>query len=136
VRVHACNKYLIMAHSPAHYRSLGRIVAAPVPAHSGSPARGGSIDERVARYHAGFEEALMHTPSVGTHVNVLQHLAGYFKKRLSAHERADIAAAIAAFRAGQAPLSRPWALIAQQARVLGIDYLLAQTYLGASPGVG
>jgi uncharacterized protein YbgA (DUF1722 family) len=122
VRVHAGNKYLLMAHSPVHYRLLGRIVAATVDIH-----------EQVARYHGAFDEALARAPSTGAHVNVLQHLAGYFKARLGRPERAEIAAAISDFRAGRAPLERPLALIAQRARALRIDYLLGQSYLEAAP---
>ena len=118
VQVHAGNKYLLMAHSPTHYRLLGRIVAAT-----------GDIHEQVARYHVAFDEALAHMPSIGAHVNVLQHLAGYFKSRLGRAERAEIAAAISALRAGQASLERPLVLIAQHARALRIDYLLDQSYL-------
>lgn len=123
VRVHADNKYLLMAHSPTHYRQLGRVAAAPPSV---------AIDEQVAQYEAGFDEALACTPSSGTHANVLQHLAGYFKSRLARHERARILDAIEAFRAGRAPLALPLELIAQQARALNIEYLLAQTYLGAA----
>jgi uncharacterized protein YbgA (DUF1722 family) len=124
VQVHAGNKYLLMAHSPVHYRALGRIVAAPVTV---------AIDEQVARYHVAFGEALARSPSAGAHVNVLQHLAGYFKDGLGRAERAEIAAAISELRAGRAPLERPLALIAQHARALRIDYLLGQTYLAAAP---
>ncbi|HWN68929.1 MAG TPA: YbgA family protein [Haliangium sp.] len=123
VKVHASNKYLLMAHSPMHYRALGRIVAAPPSV---------AIDEQVARYHAAFGEALTRSPSVGSHVNVLQHLAGYFKHGLGQPERAEIAAAISDFRAGRAPLEHPLLLIAQHARALRIDYLLGQTYLAAA----
>ena len=123
VRVHAENKYLLLAHSTTHYRQLGRIVAAPPSV---------AIDEQVAQYQTGFDEALACPPSTGTHANVLQHLAGYFKSRLAHHERARILDAIEAFRAGRAPLALPLELIAQQARALDIDYLLAQTYLGAA----
>jgi uncharacterized protein YbgA (DUF1722 family) len=120
VQVHAGNKYLLMAHSPMHYRALGSIVAAAV-----------DMDEQVARYHVAFAEALARTPSTGAHVNVLQHLAGYFKARLGRPERAEIAAAISDFRAGRAPLERPSTLIARHARALRIDYLLGQSYLEA-----
>lgn len=125
VRVHADNKYLLLAHSTAHYRRLGRIVAAPPSV---------AIDAQVAQYEIGFDEALACPPSAGTHANVLQHLAGYFKRRLARHERARILDAIEAFRTGQAPLALPLALIAEQARALDLDYLLAQTYLGADRG--
>jgi uncharacterized protein YbgA (DUF1722 family) len=123
VRVHADNKYLLLAHSPAHYRRLGRVVAAPPRV---------AIEEQVAAYQAGFDEALACPPSAGTHVNVLQHLAGYFKRRLPRPERARILDAIEAFRAGQASLALPLGLIAQQARALHIEYLLAQTYLSGA----
>lgn len=121
VQVHAGNKYLLMAHSPTHYRLLGRIVAATLDIH-----------EQVARYRVAFDEALTFTPGPGAHVNVLQHLAGYFKTRLAPPQRAEIAAAISDFRAGQVPLERPLTLIAQHAQALRIDYLLSQSYLAAA----
>ena len=119
---HAANKYLLMAHSPAHYRSLGRLVAS-------SPTV--PIEELVARYQAALADALATPPTVGKHTNVLQHLAGYLRGRLPTAERAEVLDLIESYRLGQVPLARPLALIAQHARALHIDYLLIQTYLGS-----
>lgn len=123
VAVHAANKYLLLAHSPVHYRRLGRLVAA-------SP-RTVPIEELVARYQAELADALATPPTVGKHTNVLQHLAGYLRGRLPAAERAEVNDLIASYRLGRVPLARPLALIARHASALGIDYLLLQTYLGS-----
>ena len=67
------------------------------------------------------------------HVNVLQHMAGYFKKQLDAASRAELAATIEDYRAGLVPLVVPITLIRHHVRQQQIAYLAEQVYLAPHP---
>jgi len=120
VELHSAHKYLLMAHSPEAYSELGRLVA-----------RAKSIprDELRAEYETGLLEALSRAPTVGRHVNVLLHLAGYFREGLDPGALRERHQAIKDYRGGRKPLSEPLALIAGHARRLGLRYLESQVYL-------
>ncbi|MCG8422147.1 MAG: YbgA family protein [Proteobacteria bacterium] len=123
VKFHTCNKFLILAHSEFHYRQLGPLVAAP---------RAIPLDELIDRYGQGLAEALSRTPSRGSHVNVLQHLAGMCKKALDPHQQKELVRAIEAYGAGQVPLDVPRDLLRHHAHAIGQTYVLAQSYLAPS----
>jgi uncharacterized protein YbgA (DUF1722 family)/uncharacterized protein YbbK (DUF523 family) len=124
VEFHTAHKLQIMAHSPDHYRRLGRLVAriAQFP-----PAA--FLDE----YGARFMEALKVRATVGRNVNVLQHIAGYFTDRLEPAERAELAEVIADYRHGLVPQVVPVTLVRHHARRFAVDYVVGQTYLNPHP---
>lgn len=126
MRFHARHKLLLMAHSPAAYRALGPVVA---------KATAGDLDERLDAYRKTFDAALAETPTRGRHVNVLQHIAGYFKRLATDEEREEMATLIADYERGLVPLDRPLTLLATRARQYEIQYLLNQVYL-ATPASG
>jgi uncharacterized protein YbgA (DUF1722 family) len=64
---------------------------------------------------------------------VLQHLAGFLKRRLEAGERAEIADVIHDYRLGLVPLIVPLTLIKHHVRRLGVAYLADQVYLSPHP---
>jgi uncharacterized protein YbgA (DUF1722 family) len=122
IRFHSANKLLLMAHSPSAYRNLGQLVAG---AHALDHA------EVATRYSKQFLEALEIPVSPGRHVNVLQHAAGHFKKQ-EANVRAELSAAIDAYRLGSAPLAAPIGLLRRYALeydLAYLAYLASQTYL-------
>jgi uncharacterized protein YbbK (DUF523 family)/uncharacterized protein YbgA (DUF1722 family) len=117
---HARHKYLLLAHSPAHYAALGRLVA-------------GAGKRRLARvveeYGAGFMAALAVPATRGRHVNVLEHMAGFFKRSLDEGDREALAAVIRRYQRGRVSLDVPTAMIREHARRLGVSYLEQQVYL-------
>jgi len=121
---HAAHKYALLAHSPAHYAALGRLVAT-----AGARPVAGVVEE----YGAAFMQALAVRPTRGRHVNALQHVAGFFARSLSDAERAELAAAIEAYRARRAPLEVPLGVIRGHVRRLGVAYLAEQVYLRPRP---
>jgi uncharacterized protein YbgA (DUF1722 family) len=124
VQFHTRHKLQLLAHSPAHYRMLGRLVAS-------APA---TIPERVmAEYGGAFTTALTTIVTRGRHVNVLQHMAGYFRRMLSETACRDLAAAIIDYQHGLTPLVVPLRLIEHYARVHDVQYLCNQTYLHPYP---
>ncbi len=124
VEFHARHKLLLMAHSPERARLLGRLVAAA----SGRP-RG----QALADYHAGFMAALGQRATVRKHVNVLQHIAGYFKRSLGAEEKAELQEIIGHYHREWVPLVAPLTLLGHYVRRFGPDYLRQQVYLHPHP---
>ena len=120
VRFHTAHKLALLAHSTTAYTALGRLVAEAKAA--------GRTTLRDA-YVAGFMGALTKIATPKRHTNVLQHMAGYFKKTLDAGSRGELQAAIEDYRLGQVPLAVPITLLRHHVRVQKIDYLAGQEYL-------
>lgn len=121
IAFHSREKLLVLAH--ADYRPLGRLVA-----HRSEL----SLEEWGEAYRRAFLEALATPPSIGKHVNVLQHVAGYFRKGLDQVSRAEVTDLIDAYRNKLVPLIVPLTLMKHHVRTLGLKYLDAQSYLHGS----
>ena len=94
-----------MAHSEPAARRLGRMLAGPPP--------GGLARDPTAALHAyreGFLAGLAEPASVGTHHNVLRHLAGHLQQWLDPAGRARLAGELGAFFALDVPLAVPAAV--------------------------
>jgi uncharacterized protein YbgA (DUF1722 family) len=96
-------------------------------------ARGVSRRDLERRYVEGFMRALAQLATTRRHTNVLQHMAGYFKDRLDAASKRELAETIADYRQGLVPLVVPLTLIRHHVRTLGVTYLAGQTYLEPHP---
>lgn len=124
VRFHTAEKMLLLAHEPAGYKELGRLVA---------EAAKRDPQEVAAQYRARFMAALRRKPTRGRHTNVLRHMLGYFRDHVDAKARQDLDAEIEDYRLGLIPLVVPVTLIAHYVRLLQEPYLLGQTYLQPHP---
>ena len=99
-----------------------------------SPGRSRLTAPRYAReYTAGFMDALTKIATPKRHTNVLQHMAGYFKKTLDAHRAPNCTAAIEDYRLGLVPLVVPVTLLRHHVRVHDVEYLSRQVYLAPHP---
>ncbi|HZZ83866.1 MAG TPA: DUF523 and DUF1722 domain-containing protein [Anaeromyxobacteraceae bacterium] len=107
VAFHTDHKLLYLAHSPARYRELGRLVAqaAEVP-----------VADAVERYAAKAMAALGERATPGKHANVLQHVLGYFKGVLSAFEKQELLSLVEEYRAGLQVRSVPLTLLVHHLR--------------------
>jgi len=121
VAFHAGQKFAVLAHSPAHYTRLGRLVA----------AAGRSL--KLAEYGRVLMEALAVRATRGRHANVLQHLAGHFRRDLAPGDRAELGEVIEEYRRGLVPLVVPLTLVRHHVRRLGVAYLAEQVYLSPHP---
>ena len=117
---HAAHKYALLAHSPAHYAALGRLVAS---------AGKRPLARVVREYGEQFMAALAIPTTRGRHATVLEHAAGFFKRALPQPERDALAGVIGRYRRGRAPLAAPLTLIRVHAERLGVAYLDGQVYL-------
>jgi uncharacterized protein YbbK (DUF523 family)/uncharacterized protein YbgA (DUF1722 family) len=120
VAFHTAHKYAVLAHSPAAYARLGGVVA---------NAGRRRLDDVLTEYGAGFAAAYATPATRGRHVNVLEHMAGFFTRALSDDERAELTGAIADYGRGATTLEDPRALIRAHVRRLGVTYLEQQVYL-------
>jgi len=121
---HTRHKLLMMAHSPDIYRQMGKLVA-----------RAGEIktEKLFQDYLALLMKGMHLRPTVAKHVNVLQHIIGYFKKQLSADEKQEVIAVIESYRAKQVPLIVPLTLLNHFVRKYDQPYLKQQVYLNPHP---
>jgi uncharacterized protein YbgA (DUF1722 family)/uncharacterized protein YbbK (DUF523 family) len=124
VRFHTAHKLLLLAHAPEAYRQLGRVVAG---------ARGLSRQMLERRYIDGFMRALAQLATARLHTNVLQHMAGYFKDRVDAASKRELAETITDYRHGLVPLVVPLTLLRHYVRRFEVAYLAGQTYLQPHP---
>ena len=124
VQFHTIHKYLLLAHHPKQCEVLGRLIG---QAHQHRPK------ELAHRYGKLFMKALTVKATVRKHVNVLQHILGYFKERLGAHEKAELLGMIGDYHHGLTPLIVPLTLIRHYVQIFDVTYILDQVYLNPHP---
>jgi uncharacterized protein YbgA (DUF1722 family)/uncharacterized protein YbbK (DUF523 family) len=124
VNFHTRHKLLLLSHSTEIYRHMGQLVA-----------RAKELEEKVLfdQYLLLLMKGLRLKTTVAKHVNVLQHVLGYFKKQLSADEKQEILGIIGNYRAQQIPLIVPVTLLNHFVRKYDKAYLKQQIYLNPHP---
>jgi uncharacterized protein YbgA (DUF1722 family)/uncharacterized protein YbbK (DUF523 family) len=123
VSFHSDHKLLVMAHSPKHYASLGKIVARV----KGKPMRAAEV------YITLLMEGLRLLATVKKNANVLQHILGYFKKSLAPEDKKELLEAVESYRNEQVPLVVPLVLIRHCLKRYPDPYLARQVYLHPHP---
>jgi uncharacterized protein YbgA (DUF1722 family)/uncharacterized protein YbbK (DUF523 family) len=121
---HTRHKLLIMSHSPAHLKMMGKLVAESktLPA-----------EDVFAQYEALLIAALRLKSTLKKHINVMQHIMGYFKKRLSPDEKQELLEIIEQYRREFVPLIVPVTLLNHYVRKYKQPYLAQQFYLNPHP---
>jgi len=121
---HTKHKLLILAHSIKNYQMMGKLVAAQ---------KNFSADDIQKQYQDLLLEALKIKATPAKHVNVLQHMMGYFKQHLSADEKKELLDLINSYRDAYIPLIVPVTLIGHYVRKYDEPYLKDQVYLNPHP---
>lgn len=124
VAFHSREKMLIAAHQPAAEKTLGRLVAG---------AKALSRAQVAGDYRRDFLAALSKPAPRRRHVNVLQHMLGHFRDKLDAPARQALAAVVEDYRNELLPLVVPITLLRHYVDLLGIEYLMKQSYLEPHP---
>ena len=124
VSFHAEHKLLILAHSTKHYTMLGRLVAG---------AKKQDRQQLLAEYVSVLMEGLKLIATKKKNTNVLQHIVGYFKKKLTAEEKKELLAVIETYHRGLVPLIAPIVLINHYVLKFDEPYLKRQHYLYPHP---
>ncbi|MHC8405884.1 YbgA family protein [Pseudomonas sp. TMB3-21] len=121
---HARYKYLLMAHSPLHYKTLGNLLG-----------NMGHTDpqELGPRYFSELMAALKTCATRRTHTNVLQHISGYLKQAISAEDKQEMQHVIGQYRQGIVPLVVPLTLLKHHFRLHPDPYIAQQVYLQPHP---
>jgi uncharacterized protein YbgA (DUF1722 family)/uncharacterized protein YbbK (DUF523 family) len=124
VEFHTAHKLQLLAHSQQAYRELGRLVA-----EANQLPRG----ELRSRYESQFMDALAKSATRRRHVNVMHHIAGYFKKQLDTLSRHEMLELIEEYRNAMVPLVVPLTLLRHFVRRFDVAYLQGQTFLEPHP---
>jgi uncharacterized protein YbgA (DUF1722 family)/uncharacterized protein YbbK (DUF523 family) len=125
VAFHASVKLTLLAHSPTAYRELGRLVAQAEPL---------PLPELEARYGAGLMAAMAVLTTPGRHANVMEHVLGFLKDHLDAHDRSELKELIHDHRRGLVPLIVPLTLLHHHLRRAPVaPWIRAQSYLDPYP---
>lgn len=124
IAFHTSHKLQLMSHSPKHLSKMGKLVAA-----------GKDMPEEslLTEYQADLMEAMSLKATVKKNVNVLYHIAGYFKKLISSDEKSELISLIESYANHTAPLVIPLTLTNHFIRKYGVTYLQNQTYLEPHP---
>jgi uncharacterized protein YbgA (DUF1722 family) len=123
VDFHTAHKLVLLAHSPKAFTDLGRLVAAAKQMPR----------QELRQYQTESMAALKILATRGRNVNVLQHMAGYFKNQLDDVSRRELQDHTTDYRKGYLPLIVPVTLIKHCVRQFDISYLAGQDYLNPHP---
>lgn len=124
VAFHTAHKLLVLAHSQAAYRRMGRLVA-----RAGGPG----LRKLASEYALELMGALARRATRGRHANVLEHLFGFVSPHLDAADRAEMVEVIADYRAGILPRVVPLTLLRHHFRRHPHPYVERQVYLDPHP---
>jgi uncharacterized protein YbgA (DUF1722 family)/uncharacterized protein YbbK (DUF523 family) len=124
VEFHTRHKLLLLSHSTEIYRQMGKLVA---------DAKAMEEQALFDCYLALLIKGLRLKTTVAKHVNVLQHVLGYFKKQLNSDEKQEVLSVIDSYRARQIPLIVPVTLLNHFVRKYDQVYLQQQVYLNPHP---
>jgi uncharacterized protein YbbK (DUF523 family)/uncharacterized protein YbgA (DUF1722 family) len=124
VRFHTVNKFLIQSKDEALYRQMGRVVANPEKA---------ALSDVFMAYEQLFKTAIAKKSSIKRTRNVLEHMAGFFKKMLTPGEKAMLHEQIDDYTAKLLTLMTPVSTIKFLAQKYDVTYLMEQTFLDPYP---
>ncbi len=124
VNFHAKNKYLFMACNQVKMREMGRVVANQA---------GLEIDEVFSLYEQGLNELFATTVKLTAHINVCQHVFGYFSNQLTSAEKLHFEQLLDQYRKKQIPLSSVLGVLRSWCYRFENAYLLMQTYFEPYP---
>jgi uncharacterized protein YbgA (DUF1722 family)/uncharacterized protein YbbK (DUF523 family) len=124
VAFHSRHKYMLMSHSAKHLKGLGSLVSDP---------KKYKRPELLERYFKLLMEGLKLQATTRKRTNVLQHMAGYFKKQLSPAEKLELHDVITQYHQGLVPLIVPITLINHYVSKYDDPYLKEQHYLNPHP---
>ena len=124
VDFHTRHKLLVLSHSPAHAKRMGKLVA---------EGKQMPIGEATTHYEGLLIEALRLKTTVKKNMNVLEHILGYFKAQLSADEKQEVLEIFDRYRREFVPLIVPVTLLNHYVRKFDQPYLKQQVYLNPHP---
>ena len=117
---HTQHKFTLLAHCETTYRILGKRLA-------GIGAQ--DLEAFCEQYIALLMNGLKKPDTRSKHINVLQHIAGFFKKNLDKHDKHELSKLIETYRDGIMPREVLITMLRHYLRKFPNDYLDGQYYL-------
>jgi uncharacterized protein YbgA (DUF1722 family) len=124
VDFHTRHKLLVMSHSPAHAKFMGKLVA---------EGKQTPLQRVYGEYESQLLDALRMKTSLKKNMNVLQHIMGYFKQQLTSDEKQELLEILDQYRREYLPLIVPITLLNHYVRKYDQPYLKQQVYLNPHP---
>jgi uncharacterized protein YbgA (DUF1722 family)/uncharacterized protein YbbK (DUF523 family) len=124
VNFHTKNKFLFMAYNQNIMRELGQIVANPNKVE---------FEDLIENYEIKLDNLLEKPPEYTSHINVLMHALGYFKKELSHKEKAFFLDELEKYHVGWIPLFVLQNLLNSWITRFDQEYLRNQSYFNPYP---
>lgn len=121
---HSRNKYLLMCYSSGQLKKLGNIAA------------NRSSEESIVvfeKYKTELAETLKKKRKIGTNINVMMHLMGYFSDRVTKEEKEFLMEKMEQYRNNMVPASVPISIIEGWVIRFGEEYLRNQTIFNPFP---
>ena len=124
IAFHSDHKFLLMAHSQAAYRRMGRMLA---------DLRDADLDAVALMYVTELMTALKRRATRKSHANTLQHMAGYLKRSIDSDDKQELGQNIDTYRLGRVPLIVPITLFRHYFRRHPDPCMERQVYLHPHP---
>ena len=124
VDFHSRHKLLMLSHSPANARVMGKLVA---------DGKQLTLQSLYDQYESLLIETLRMKSTIKKNLNVLEHILGYFKAQFSADEKQEMLEIFDRYRNEFLPLIVPVTLLNHYVRIIGEPYLKQQVYLNPHP---
>jgi uncharacterized protein YbgA (DUF1722 family)/uncharacterized protein YbbK (DUF523 family) len=124
VDFHTRHKLLMLSHSPANARVMGKLVA---------DGKQMPLQSLYDQYERLLIETLRMKSTIKKNLNVLEHILGYFKNQLSADEKQEMLELFDRYRNEFLPLIVPVTLLNHYVRKIDEPYLKQQVYLNPHP---
>jgi uncharacterized protein YbgA (DUF1722 family)/uncharacterized protein YbbK (DUF523 family) len=124
VDFHTRHKLLMLSHSPANARLMGKLVAV---------GKQMPIQTVYVQYERLLIETLRMKSTIKKNLNVLEHILGYFKNQLGSDEKQEMLEIFDRYRNEFVPLIVPVTILNHYVRKTGESYLKQQVYLNPHP---
>lgn len=124
VAFHQSYKFMLQAKHDKMYRELGQIVGN----HEGL-----SFQDILRQYEVLFKTAIGEKSSIGKNRNVLEHMAGFVKDKITSVEKEMLHEQIREYADKIVPLIAPLSRLHMFAKTYNVEYLLDQKFLHPYP---
>jgi len=124
IEFHTIHKYLMLAHSPKHYKILGNLLG---------NINNYSLSFFKEEYKCLFMKGLKFKSTVKKNVNVLHHIVGFLKNNLTKNEKKELLEIISDYHSNHVPLIVPVTLLKHYVFKYDIEYIKNQIYLNPHP---
>lgn len=124
IEFHSKEKLFLMAHDINSYRKLGKLIA-----------ENSKTDKAVLKKHYSeiFMTAIRKQATINKNFNVLHHIYGYLKDKLSLKEKQELFSVFEDYKNSLIPLVVPITLLKHHLLIYDLEYILKQTYLSPAP---